>query len=396
MKELTAFGYECFLFRNDEVVAAIEAGQYLIPWQSQDPAHEDTLWLDRYDARNLLDDQRYFTGSRQVHDNALLGEYGLDQERYEDLDSDEEIMFDMDEYEREDHLEEKRSEAYRLDRRGSGFYDEEPTDFTPFKLHFSVPEGMLTPEDAKSLALIERTAKFINNCAEPTMEATLQTDAYEYEEDVRKRQKEEEEKAANEDENIPSTLDTTTITAESKLGEEHGHPHQDIQQIVDITARYVAKCGSGFEDRIRKGKDGRFSFLDEAHPWHDYYRRQLVESKRLPQPEHPMTTKESTELENESLAAREKQPAQTSQENAIEPRIDPSALYIHYVEQEESALELPQHDEADINACSGISSSNPDTSATRVWEMKRLERMERIRELLQKKQGPQSPVPPET
>ncbi|KAG0265871.1 hypothetical protein DFQ27_000322 [Actinomortierella ambigua] len=297
LKELTAFGYECFLFRNDEVVAAIEAGQYLIPWQSQDPAHEDTLWLDRYDARNLLDDQRYFTGSRQVHDNALLGEYGLDQERYEDLDSDEEIMFDMDEYEREDHLEEKRSEAYRLDRRGIGFtYDEEPTDFTPFKLHFSVPEGMLTPEDAKSLALIERTAKFINNCAEPTMEATLQ----------------------------------------------------------------------------------------------------LVESKRLPQSEHPMTTKESTELENESLAAREKQPAQTSQENAIEPRIDPSALYINYVEQEESALELPQHDEADINACSGISSSNPDTSATRVWEMKRLERMERIRELLQKKQGPQSPVPPET
>ncbi|KAG0219867.1 hypothetical protein BGW41_008141, partial [Actinomortierella wolfii] len=101
-----------------------------------------------YDARNLLDDQRYFTGPRQVYDNTLLGaETGLDLdlERYGDLDSDEEILFGMDEYEREEHLEEKRSAAYRLDRRGFGFnYGEDTNDAPSFKLHFSVPEGMAT------------------------------------------------------------------------------------------------------------------------------------------------------------------------------------------------------------------------------------------------------------
>ncbi|KAF9973402.1 hypothetical protein BGZ73_003342 [Actinomortierella ambigua] len=429
LNELTAFGYECFLFRNDEVVAAIETGQYLIPWQSQDPTQDDTLWLDRYDARNLLDDQRYFTGMRQVHDNTLLGvgrDYDLDQERYENLDSDEEIMFDMDEYEREEHLEEKRSAAYRLDRRGIGFnYDDEAKDVAPFTLHFSVPEGMATPEDAKSLALIERTAKFINSCSEPTMEATLQvkqagnpsfgfltrrnplhafykhvkwlmqTGAYEYEEDVKKRQQEEENIIMKDEDTTPS-LDTLNNTAGSEPSEEHGPPHQDVQQIVDTTARYVAKCGPRFEDRIRTEKDERFDFLDKAHLWHEYYCRKLAEWKLLQKEQH-LTTTDLTKSHNDSEVVQENQSAQESKEDAAESRIDPSALFISYVEQEELTVQLPQQDEADTNTTSEISSSNPNiSSTTRMLEMKRLERMQRIRELLQRKQGLLFPGSPNT
>lgn len=46
-EQLTAFGYESYLFRNDGVAEAIEHGQLLITWQGQDPSDPGALWLDR-------------------------------------------------------------------------------------------------------------------------------------------------------------------------------------------------------------------------------------------------------------------------------------------------------------------------------------------------------------
>jgi hypothetical protein len=46
-EQLSAFGYESFLFHSDGVAEAIEHGQLLITWQGQDPADESALWLDR-------------------------------------------------------------------------------------------------------------------------------------------------------------------------------------------------------------------------------------------------------------------------------------------------------------------------------------------------------------
>lgn len=46
-EQLSAFGYESFLFHNDGVAEAVEQGQLLITWQGQDPADESALWLDR-------------------------------------------------------------------------------------------------------------------------------------------------------------------------------------------------------------------------------------------------------------------------------------------------------------------------------------------------------------
>lgn len=70
----------------------------------------------------------------------------LQQERFEDLDSDEELLFDMDEDERKEHLERKREDKeyhykgvhYEYDEYGRTSV-QEPT----YRLHFDVPEGMI-------------------------------------------------------------------------------------------------------------------------------------------------------------------------------------------------------------------------------------------------------------
>ncbi|KAF9898003.1 hypothetical protein BX616_004637, partial [Lobosporangium transversale] len=153
---LIAFGYEAFLFQNDNAAQAIEEGHLLITWQGQDPNDENSLWLDRYDARNLLDDERFFTGFRDISGNHHFFEREegwskeLDEERYQDLDSDEELLFDMDEDDREEHLAQKRAEQesssnyrgvhYAYDKDENN-HDRNSTE-SAFQLHFEVPERM--------------------------------------------------------------------------------------------------------------------------------------------------------------------------------------------------------------------------------------------------------------
>ncbi|KAG0032001.1 hypothetical protein BGZ82_006714 [Podila clonocystis] len=300
-EQLTAFGYEGFLFRNDGVAEAIEHGQLLITWQGQDPSDPGALWLDRYDARNLLDDQRYFSGPRDILDeNFLKDPYveEVDDERYLDLDSDEELLFDMDEDEREEHLARKRERRETSQYKGIRYdYDpdqqesQEPT----FQLHFEVPEGMAVPDNKKILALIERTAKFVNNSSEPTMEIILQakqatnanfafmsrrhhlfqfykhvrylmqTGLYEYEEEV--RQREEEEAKADEEAR-------RAITTVKEL------LHVDVQRVIEQTADFVAQNSDPvFLEKLRSMEDRRFAFLSRDHLWHEFYQWKLEEAQ---------------------------------------------------------------------------------------------------------------------
>ncbi|KAG0044196.1 hypothetical protein BGZ83_010562 [Gryganskiella cystojenkinii] len=179
-EELIAFGYEAFIFRNDGVAEAIEHGQLMITWQGQDPSDESAMWLDRYDGRNLLDSERLFSGPRELYDEHILyhddDDSELDQERFADLDSDEELLFDMDEDERKEFLEEKRQAREPSNYTGIGYdYGETEGSAEPsYQIHFEVPDGMVVPDSQKVLALIERTAKFVNNSSEPTMEIILQ------------------------------------------------------------------------------------------------------------------------------------------------------------------------------------------------------------------------------
>ncbi|KAF9435713.1 hypothetical protein BGZ76_005678 [Entomortierella beljakovae] len=178
-EEISAFGYESFFFHNDGTSEAIEQGQLHITWQGQDPQDENALWLDRYDVRNLLDDERLFTGSRDIHNDKFLHEIpDLFHDRFQDLDSDEELLFHMDEDEREEHLAQKRDVEPTSDYKGVQFnYDHDKDEDEPiptYNIHFEVPEGMIVPDSEKTLALIERTAKFVNSSSEPTMEIILQ------------------------------------------------------------------------------------------------------------------------------------------------------------------------------------------------------------------------------
>ncbi|KAF9209603.1 hypothetical protein BGZ59_010036 [Podila verticillata] len=296
-EQLTAFGYESYLFRNDGVAEAIEHGQLLITWQGQDPSDPGALWLDRYDARNLLDDQRYFSGPRDILDENLIHdphEEDVDDERYLDLDSDEELLFDMDEDEREEHLARKRESRGTSQYKGIRYdYDQDQQAQEPeFQLHFEVPEGM-----AVILALIERTAKFVNNSSEPTMEIILQakqatnanfafmsrrhhlfqfykhvrylmqTGLYEYEEEVRQR---EEEDAKAEEEARQAALVTTVKEA----------LHVDVQKVIEETAEFVARNSDPvFLEKLRSKDDRRFAFLSRDHLWHGYYQWKLEEAQ---------------------------------------------------------------------------------------------------------------------
>ncbi|KAL8045144.1 hypothetical protein ABFS82_08G093600 [Erythranthe guttata] len=55
-------------------------------------------------------------------------------------------------------------------------------------------------------------------------------------------------------------------------------PPPEIRMIVDKTARYVAKNGPGFEQRIIASCQGNpnFSFLHSNHPYHAYYKHRLL------------------------------------------------------------------------------------------------------------------------
>ncbi|KAF9091438.1 hypothetical protein BGX23_005188 [Mortierella sp. AD031] len=309
--ELSAFGYEAMLFQPDSMAEAIEQGQWLITWQGQDPASEYALWLDRYDVRNLLDDQRLYAGLREIHDEHFLGEPSeLNEERFEDLDSDEELLFDMDEDERKDYLDQKRDQREESSFRGVRYdYDGNQNDEVlepTFRLHFDVPEGMAVPENEKMLALIERTAKFVNSSSEPTMEIILQakqatnpnfafmsrrhhlfqfykhvrwlmqTGLYEYAEEI--RQREEEEARAEQEE-----LDRKAAAA---LAEERSKLHVDLLKTIEKTIEFLRQHQDDlvFEKKLLSITDVRFEFMKPGHAWHDYYstrRHEVFDSQEV-------------------------------------------------------------------------------------------------------------------
>ncbi|RUP45463.1 hypothetical protein BC936DRAFT_148162 [Jimgerdemannia flammicorona] len=120
----------------------------------------------------------------------MAEEERCDAERYADLDSEEEILFDMDEEEREEYVEEKRKRRkmddqnkrfrYGYDKKervdsseraneGEGMQEgndddqeEEPRE-EGLELKCNVPAGMKTPTTKQQAEIIERTARFITS-----------------------------------------------------------------------------------------------------------------------------------------------------------------------------------------------------------------------------------------
>ncbi|CAG9559007.1 unnamed protein product [Danaus chrysippus] len=167
-EELFVFGYSCKLFRDDDKALHIDQGKHLIPWMG-----DETLKIDRYDARGALHDLVSLEAppggfdwrvelSRTEQDVEQL----CDEERYRALhtDEDEEEMY-------------KEEELKRLHAAGYGQvgfnYDapaetppEPPVEIEePFEPTDSfkelLPSNTEFPQTQKQNAIIEKTAKFI-------------------------------------------------------------------------------------------------------------------------------------------------------------------------------------------------------------------------------------------
>nr|CAG4636251.1 EOG090X07RL [Eubosmina coregoni]SVE69853.1 EOG090X07RL [Eubosmina coregoni] len=90
-EDLLVFGYACKLFRDDEKALSIDQGKLLIPWMG-----DDTIKIDRYDARGTLFDLKSFETPPGGYDRSegLTGEEKrieqlCDEERYFALYKDE-------------------------------------------------------------------------------------------------------------------------------------------------------------------------------------------------------------------------------------------------------------------------------------------------------------------
>lgn len=123
-EEILVFGYEAHIFNDNPTAKKIENGKFLIPWQGvkKDPilldrlehhVHKQMHFLcphpnisqKRYDARNLLDDLMVLSSQNNENNDHHEEEEDLDTERFADLDSDEEKLFDMsDEDERDQYV----------------------------------------------------------------------------------------------------------------------------------------------------------------------------------------------------------------------------------------------------------------------------------------------------
>ncbi|OAQ30391.1 hypothetical protein K457DRAFT_445483 [Linnemannia elongata AG-77] len=399
--ELSAFGYEALLFKADSMAEAIEQGQWLITWQGEDPSSEYALWLDRYDVRNLLDDQRLYTGPREIHDNHFLNDSDeLNEERFEDLDSDEELLFDMDEDERKDYLDRKQEQREGSSYKGVHYdYDGNQEDQVlepTFHLHFDVPEGMAVPENEKTLALIERTAKFVNSSSESTMEIILQakqaanpnfafmskrhhlfqfykhirwlmqTGLYEYAEEVRQRE-EEEARAEQEEQERKAAV----------LAEKELRLRLDLVKVVEKTIEFLKEHQNDpvYEKKLLSSTDIRFEFMKPGHVWHDYYmtrRREIFDSQIITHSESNavLFTEQSA-----TLSETEKRPTEDSVMGILEGT---------GVESTKETTFAAGHDTLQASLVSEPSSAS--NSSSRTDEMRRLDRLQRIKELFGQKQ----------
>lgn len=341
----------------------------------------------RYDIRNLLDDLRLFSGPREIHDDNFLQESSdMDDERFEDLDSDEEILFDMDEDERREHLEQKRLDKESTQHRGIqysyGTEDKQVQEST-FQLHFDVPERMAVPDSEKVLALIERTARFVNNSSEPTMEIILQakqatnpnfgflsrrhhlhafykhvrwllqTGLYETAEEVRLR--EAEEAKAEQEEEARRIAET--------MGTQRAVPHPDLEKIIAKTIEFLnpRKDSTVLEAKLLSLNDPRFEFMKPGHAWNQYYTKMRTHSNG----------------------------ASAWSESAT--RTDPTDIFLTHLENEEQSLPSSSQDSRQDKSPCTLSQPDLSSKEARAAEMRRLDRLQRVKELLKLRRGESDP-----
>lgn len=74
------------------------------------------------------------------------------------------------------------------------------------------------------------------------------------------------------------------------------YPPPDIRAIVDKTARFVAKNGKSFEERIQaseEGKSAKFNFMRPHDPYYAYYEFKIRDFEENGDAPKPVGTQES-------------------------------------------------------------------------------------------------------
>ncbi|ORZ14589.1 alternative splicing regulator-domain-containing protein [Absidia repens] len=252
--DIMAFGYASNIY-NDKVLAQkIEDGAFLVPWQSNtDYSHR---MFDRYDIRHLLDHVEEF-GAQQI--TQQLGndwrdptDIECDQERYVDLDSEEELLFDMDDAEdREAHLAEKKRRRSRATTGHMYHYD----------------YGSTSPPSIP-LTIAERSAN-------------IQQVAQEF--------------------NIPtsSTMIVPTNDDNSSSDGPTDKESPGLAFIVETAQIIVGRAQTGSQPanvceiqfQVRHSHDRRYDFLNKQHVYYPFYQhvRRHLESNYQPPPPQQRT-----------------------------------------------------------------------------------------------------------
>ncbi|KAG2187607.1 hypothetical protein INT44_005296 [Umbelopsis vinacea] len=334
-QELLIFGYEARVFTDDEAAKRIDDGKHLIPWQG---IQDNPILVDRFDARNLLDELdglKFRNKAPSIDSDDEL----LDAERYADLDSDEEELFQMsDEDERNQYVEEKRKRR-RMEQEQKTYqysYDDESQSnignnveekilepeevIENIRCSFQIPNDLEKPKTQKQVDIIEKTAKFIASSSTEAvqMEITIQAKQasnplfaflhkdnrlYKFYRHILwlsnsglsgygssdSDSDAEEEKKQESNDKIEDTAKSTEQPN-----------HDDIYEAIEKTAAFVAKAGPSLESKIKEKHLGnpKFAFLQPWNEHHAYYRSRVADiastlpttSKQPMQPVEPAAT----------------------------------------------------------------------------------------------------------
>ncbi|ORX96094.1 hypothetical protein K493DRAFT_337058 [Basidiobolus meristosporus CBS 931.73] len=290
-EEFLVFGYTAKIVHDEATALDIESGNRLIQWRNDT---KKNLLLDRYDVRNLLDEYERFENtsksSAQTSPGSLTKEKEWNARRYQDLDSEEEALYDMSEDERNTYIEEKkkRRKMQAAQKEYAYVYDgpKPQQQVKPVDFKFQVPDGMILPSDKRQVEIIERTAKFLNT-KEPKMEIIIQakqshnpdfcflnkddplhafyrhvrwlvqTGLYDYS---------NEEESEEETPAIPVKHSTTP-----KI------PPPEMRNIIDKMADFVTRNGPSLEEKVKANRrnDPKFGFLLPRHEYHAYYQEKI-------------------------------------------------------------------------------------------------------------------------
>nr|SVE74237.1 EOG090X07RL [Daphnia barbata] len=188
-EDLLVFGYACKFFRDDERALEIDQGKLLIPWMG-----DDTIKIDRYDARGMLFDLKPHEAPQGGYDRTegLTSEEGrierlCDEERYFALykDEEEEAVIKEEEIKRlNQDLDEATSEEVSYHQvpfsyTNSSAVGDSNSDSRAAPLQstlgqlgdavyvpppiLDVPPDIIVPPTQKLARIIEKTANFISS-----------------------------------------------------------------------------------------------------------------------------------------------------------------------------------------------------------------------------------------